>query len=118
MRISDWSSDVCSSDLDVRFYGRCLILTFDGYETAGLDIDLSGLIGVKLPVDDSDDFTVHVAATPTEVKPEGDVACESKTTETSFEVHVGGVAGPAAARSADGRVGHACGSPRRSWWAP
>src|SRR3546814_18016904 len=49
MRISDWSSDVCSSDL-----------------------------------------------TTTEVNPEGDVACESKTSETSFDVHVGGVAGPAA----------------------
>ncbi|MEO3431492.1 hypothetical protein AAFN88_21725, partial [Pelagibius sp. CAU 1746] len=80
----------------VQVVGDSLILTFDGNETAGLDIDVSGLIGVKLPIDDSDDFTVKFQATTTEVHPEGDVACESKTTETSYDVHVGGVAGPAA----------------------
>ncbi|WP_340119974.1 type I secretion C-terminal target domain-containing protein [Pelagibius sp. 7325] len=76
--------------------GSCLTLTFDGHETAGYDIDISGLVHVKLPVDDSSDFTVEFAATTTEVNTEGAVACESRTTETSFEVQVAGVAGPAA----------------------
>ncbi|WP_193371565.1 type I secretion C-terminal target domain-containing protein [Pelagibius marinus] len=80
----------------VQVFGDCLILTFDGEDTVGLDIDISGLIGVKLPIDDSNDFTVGFKATTTEVRPEGDVSCESKTTETSYDVHVGGVAGPAA----------------------
>ncbi|WP_299397185.1 hypothetical protein, partial [Pelagibius sp.] len=86
---------------DVSIVDQMLTLTFDGGETAGLDLDLSGLIQVKLPVDDSSDFTVNVAATTTEVNPEGDVTLESKTTESSFDVQVQGVAGPAAVTFGD-----------------
>ena len=86
---------------DVSIVDQMLTLTFDGGDTAGLDLDLSGLIQVKLPVDDSSDFTVNVAATTTEVNPEGDVTLESKTTESSFDVQVQGVAGPAAVTFGD-----------------
>ncbi len=87
--------DGISLTATVTVDGHCLTLTF-GDEAAGYDIDISGLIKVALPIDDSTDFTVRFEATTTEVNPEGDVACESKTTETSFDVQVQGVAGPAA----------------------
>ena len=95
---------------DVAIAGQTLTLTF-GEDAAGYDIDVSGLVQVKLPVDDSDDFTVKVEATTTEVHPEGDVACESKTTETSFDVHVGGIAGPAAVAFGDYANFPGCGAP-------
>ncbi|NIA72502.1 type I secretion C-terminal target domain-containing protein [Pelagibius litoralis] len=79
----------------VSFVDDDLVLSF-GEATAGNDIDLSGLIQVKLPVDDSNDFTVKVEATTAEVNAEGEVTLYSKTTETSFDVQVEGVAGPVA----------------------
>src|SRR3546814_12603913 len=87
-------SDGSTATAQVDISGGCLTLTFDGSETAGHDIDLSELIGVKLPIDDSDDFTVHVAATTAEVNPEGDVA-----------------------RSEERRVGKECVSTCRSRWS-
>ncbi|MGD1878492.1 MAG: hypothetical protein ACFB13_13455, partial [Kiloniellaceae bacterium] len=95
---------------DVSIVGDSLVLTF-GEDAAGYDIDLSNVVGVKLPVDDSSDFTVKVEATATEIHPEGDVACESKTTETSFDVHVAGVAGPAAVAFGDYDNFPQCGEP-------
>src|SRR3546814_10750823 len=47
MRISDWSSDVCSSDLGVEAFGRQVVVVLDGvwhlrntgYATGGPELD-------------------------------------------------------------------------------
>src|SRR3546814_18118855 len=44
--------DGSTATAQVDISGGCLTLTFDGSETAGPDIDLSELLGVKLPSDD------------------------------------------------------------------
>src|SRR3546814_3168780 len=58
MRISDWSSDVCSSDLDRRFGPRLEILLFE--ETLGVECSHAAGPGRghRLPVD----LVLHVAA--------------------------------------------------------
>src|SRR3546814_12699546 len=54
MRISDWSSDVCSSDLAVRLCGGNLLATFPGhvagalaYCVSQLDRDLDRRVGAR-----------------------------------------------------------------------
>src|SRR3546814_14720454 len=91
--------DGSTATAQVDISGGCLTLPFDGSATAGHDIALSEIIGVKLPIDDSDDFTVHVAATTPAVTPDGDAACEAKTSSAE-----------------ERRVGKGCGSTRRSRW--
>src|SRR3546814_2370233 len=90
MRISDWSSDVCSSDLQRRPFGEPVAALEDqpGGAVAGEDL---ALLGGEQP-------RQHDAAAGREVAPQ--------------------VAGHAAERSEERRVGKECVSTCRSRWSP
>src|SRR3546814_7194890 len=55
MRISDWSSDVCSSDLLMKKFGRAGLLgvTIDGYGCAGTSYVAYGLVAREVERVDS-----------------------------------------------------------------
>src|SRR3546814_5717196 len=91
MRISDWSSDVCSSDLGLR-----TVAQFDEFE-------LAHLIGAGLPR--RDDIALDCGNIV-------DVAGGAILVEPRDRTRT------APARSEELRVGKACVSPCRSRWSP
>src|SRR3546814_14243889 len=107
MRISDWSSDVCSSDLHVGFDGI-------GYQTGICESD--DLInwrrlGVIMARDPDDPITRY------------NIACASILRENGLQsparlIKVGGRYVAAWHRSEERRVGKACVSTCRSRWSP
>src|SRR3546814_17061087 len=119
MRISDWSSDVCSSDLRVAQSVRAPVQE----EGAGVALSREVCLGERVVL-----FAVGIAAA-------GDDAAGEVELGATGEGVAGGVdqavlAGHAGAghqepvdlasrgRSAERRVGEACGDKGRAWWAP
>src|SRR3546814_11927496 len=105
MRISDWSSDVCSSDLgsrqlsgDRRIDRRRLAVA------AELRI---GQAVARLAVVGIDDVTARAAR----------MAIVAGLVVGPHEPHIG-VVEASSVRSEERRVGKACVSTCRSWWAP
>src|SRR3546814_5820290 len=105
MRISDWSSDVCSSDLSIRHRLVVLIVTI-GVAILGIQSLL------KLPIDAVPDITnnqvqinaVAPSFSPTEIE---------KQVTYPIENALSGIA-----RSEERRVGKECVSTCRSRWSP
>src|SRR3546814_12452112 len=97
MRISDWSSDVCSSDLEGVECFRAYDADLPEYAAA---------IDVYPEADDRDTTWLHVQ----------EYAAPAQIPEADVRRRFGEVL--AAARSEERRVGKACVSTCRSRWAP
>src|SRR3546814_16750081 len=95
MRISDWSSDVCSSDLEIGGIGEIAIVEEESRtRLVGIDIDIvdsPGVEGGRAPLDAVDDIAL-------------------------FEQKLGEVG--SVLRSEERRVGKECVSTCRSRWSP
>src|SRR3546814_17456123 len=100
MRISDWSSDVCSSDLEegdviaggtASFVDGKLVLTFEpGVASVNLDA-----IRVKLPQHSDNDFSIKIVTTTTEADDDGaDALVATHETDATIVVKVDAVADP------------------------
>src|SRR3546814_16609515 len=111
MRISDWSSDVCSSDLGVDFAGEIA-----PYELIhGIRERLGcGILMI------SHDLHIVMGKTDTVVCLNGHVCCpgtpQAVTESPEYRALFGSEA--AAARSEERRVGQECVSTGRSRWSP
>src|SRR3546814_18569377 len=101
MRISDWSSDVCSSDLIVDPNGNTITITDDGIiHSAGASVEferdaLGRIVAVTDPEGERQTYTYDAR---------GDLVAH-----TDREGHT---------RSEERRVGKACVSTCRSRWSP
>src|SRR3546814_17264908 len=100
MRISDWSSDVCSSDLEASIPLRTFALEDATADWRALDLDLAA---------DGSSFTV--------LGPGGVEVRTSVPIPGDFNV-ANALAAIAAARSEERRVGKECVSTCRSRWSP
>src|SRR3546814_16512641 len=110
MRSSDWSSDVCSSDLQRRLQGRKRLAIGERFER-----ELAGfLVGVERHQHRS-----GVVAGPEREEPAADalIAVAHEGEWPLDAVAVGCLAG-VGIRSEERRVGQECVSTCRSWWSP
>src|SRR3546814_11368536 len=98
MRISDWSSDVCSSDLDYSGYPDCRPDFVEAFERMA---NLATRAGVE-----GDRFTIH---TPLLRMTKADIAAEAARL---------GLDAGLSWRSEERRVGQECVSTCRSRWSP
>src|SRR3546814_11863865 len=106
MRISDWSSDVCSSDLAAVRNGKTLAEAAAGTDTTVIPLDWAGREAMLPQLADAG-FSL----------PEGGV---SDPVQTPFGWHVLAVTGirPEGTRSAARRVGKECVGTCRCRWSP
>src|SRR3546814_13991462 len=98
MRISDWSSDVCSSDLGPWIFGKKVMLP------AGVVRDV-----------DHDDEKIFVNRTKDQIKNATEFD-DSLTRDEEYRGRLGSYYGPG--RSEERRVGKECVSTCRSRWSP
>src|SRR3546814_12431697 len=96
MRISDWSSDVCSSDLDFISVPAGV---YRDFRNVGTDLGRL-LVAIQTPPDDTQDTVVHAPAAGAEI-----VRRFGRDTLDAM-------------RSEERRVGKECVSTGRSRWSP
>src|SRR3546814_15854664 len=104
MRISDWSSDVCSSDLDM-------------VPTQGTAIGAAIELGMRSFDFDNGMSKAMIIITDGENHEDDAVAAAKMAQEKGVTVHVVGV-GSQEGRSEERRVGKECVSTCRSRWSP
>src|SRR3546814_15936969 len=104
MRISDWSSDVCSSDLDQGGFGDAEIVKISGKVKWFNAVKGFGFVS---PDDNSGDIFLHLSC----LRQAGYESVEEGTT-VFLEVD------KRPKRSEEGRVGKECVSKCRSRWSP
>src|SRR3546814_12326426 len=97
MRISDWSSDVCSSDLTYHLFSKMPISTYA--DLSGKKISAPGAIGLWL-------------------KGSGAVAVDGSLTTYYTDIQTGVSEGTISISSEERRVGKECVSTCRSRWSP
>src|SRR3546814_16217253 len=109
MRISDWSSDVCSSDLPLAS-GVLPIALGEATKLTGHMLDASKIY----------DFTIALGTETAGLDAEGEVVATSDARPTLAEVKavLPSFTGPIAQRSEERRVGKECVSTSSTRWAP
>src|SRR3546814_11057568 len=102
MRISDWSSDVCSSDLAARVGRAVLFALGEPFEIAGQEIEIGASVGVAL--------RPRHGTSLTELMRAADAAM--------YQAKGHGRGRVEQFRSEERRVGKEGVSTCRSWWSP
>ncbi|MFC6216652.1 hypothetical protein, partial [Fodinicurvata halophila] len=81
----------------VSLDGGSLTVDFGENAVPGQNLDVTGEMGIELPIDSSDDFRADISVTTAETDPTNPdaVALSTKTTHTQIDFDIKGVAGPA-----------------------